>query len=78
MHLLHYYFVGAMKVLGGMVGIAGLQGYTKSELHPKQGTFTKVGDNGGPPFMGADPNVKPYTSMLRTPLRPALLWRTSS
>jgi hypothetical protein len=47
---------------GGMTGFDGLQGYTNYQLDPKAGTYTKVGDNGAPPFMGVDPNGKPYTS----------------
>ena len=52
-------------------GAVGLQGYTNYQLNRGQGTYTKVGDNGAPPFMGVDPNGKPYTSFAARAPAPA-------
>ncbi|BDA45367.1 hypothetical protein COCOBI_07-1540 [Coccomyxa sp. Obi] len=43
-----------------------LQGYTNYQLDPSKGTYSQVGGN-APPFMGVDPNAKPYTSFARAP-----------
>ncbi|CAL8471037.1 g10579 [Coccomyxa elongata] len=43
-----------------------LQGYTNYQLDPSKGTYSQVGGN-APPFMGVDPNGKPYTSFARAP-----------
>ncbi|EIE20121.1 hypothetical protein COCSUDRAFT_48615 [Coccomyxa subellipsoidea C-169] len=44
-----------------------LQGYTNYQLDPNKGTYSQVGGNTAPPFMGLDPNGKPYTSFARAP-----------
>ncbi len=43
------------------------QGYTNYQLDPNKGTYSQVGSNTAPPFMGLDPNGKPYTSFARAP-----------
>ena len=43
------------------------QGYTNYQLDPNKGTYSQVGSNTAPPFMGLDPNGKPYTSFARVP-----------
>ena len=49
------------------LGVLHTQGYTNYQLDPSKGTYTKLDANSAPPFMGVDPNGRPYTSPAQAP-----------